>query len=69
MLLSEFIHAVKVIPYPRRKNCNKYEHSNASGDILNDGDNVDDGFSESYSKIALTDIDEYTKNKLLNLQQ
>ena len=43
------------------------------GDILNAGDNVDDkenyGFTESYFKIAPTNIDDYTKNKLLNMQQ
>ena len=73
MLLSEFIHAVKIIPCPRTTICNKCEQSNTSGDILNTGDNVDDkeifGFSESYFKIAPTNIDEYTKSKLLNLQQ
>ena len=35
--------------------------------ILNAGDNIDDdenfGFSESFKKIAPTNIDEYTKNK------
>ena len=40
---------------------------------MNAGDNVDDkenvGFSESYFKIAPTNIDEYKKIKLLNLQQ
>ena len=40
---------------------------------MNAGDNVDDerqiGFSESNFKIAPTNIDEYTNNKLLNLQQ
>ena len=43
------------------------------GDILNAGDNVDDqekfGFTESYFKIAPTNIYDYTKNKLLNMQQ
>ena len=43
------------------------------GDILNAGDNVDDqenfGFIESYFKIAPTNIDDYTKNKSLNMQQ
>ena len=42
------------------------------GDILNAGDNVDDqenfGFTESYFKIAPTNIYDYTK-KLLNMQQ
>ena len=73
MLLSEFIHDVKTILCPRTTICNKCEHINTSGDILNAGENVDDeecfGFSESYFKIAPTNIDEYTKRKLLNLQQ
>ena len=69
MLLSVFIHSVKIIPCPRTTICNEFEQSNTSGDILNGGDNVDDeeilGFSESYLKIAPTNIDEYTKSKLL----
>ena len=73
MLLSVFIHSVKIIPCPRTTICNEFEQSNTSGDILNGGDNVDDeeilGFSESYLKIAPTNIDEYTKSKFLNLQQ
>ena len=73
MLLSEFIHAVKIIPCPRTTICNKCEHNGTSGDILNGGDNVDDeeifGFSELFFKIVPTHIDEYTKNKLLNFQQ
>ena len=67
MLLSDFIHAVKIILFPRTTICNKCEQSNTSGDILNAGDNVDDkdffGFSESYFKISPLNIDEYTKNK------
>ena len=67
MLLSEFIRAVKRIPCPRTTICNKCEHSNTSGEILNGGDNVDEeeifGFYESYFKIAPTNIDEYTKIK------
>ena len=43
------------------------------GDILNDEENVDDQeifeFTESYFRIAPTNIDDYTKNKLLNMQQ
>ena len=49
MLLSEFIHAVKISAGPRTTICNKCEQSNTGGDILNAGDNVDDeeffGFS------------------------
>ena len=41
------------------------------GQILNAGDNVNDqsnfGFTESYLKIAPKNIDDYTKNKLLNM--
>ena len=73
MLLSEFIHAVKIIPCPKTTICNKCEQSNMCGDILNAGENVDDeeifGFSESYFEIAPTNIDETTKRKLLKLQQ
>ena len=40
---------------------------------MNAGNNVDDqeifGFTKSFFKIAPTNIDEYTKNKLLNMQQ
>ena len=43
------------------------------GYILSAGDNVDDqekfGFTESLFKIAPTNIDDYTKNKLLNMKQ
>ena len=49
ILLSEFIHAVKIIACPRTTIFNTYEQINISGDILNAGDNVDDeeflGFS------------------------
>ena len=49
MLLSEFIHAVKIISCPRTTICNKCEQINMSGDILNAGENYDDeemfGFS------------------------
>ena len=42
-------------------------------DRLNAGDTVDDqenfGFTESYFKISPTNINGYTKNKLLNMQQ
>ena len=44
-----------------------------SANILNARENVDDKenfrFSESYFKIAPRNLDEYTKSKLLNLQQ
>ena len=63
ILLSEFIHAVKIIPCPRIIFFNKCEQSNTSGDILNAGENGDDeeifGFSESFFKIAPTNIDEH----------
>ena len=65
MLISEFIHAVKIVPCPRTTVCNKCEQSNTSGDILNAGDNVDDeeifAFSELFYKITPTNIDEHTK--------
>ena len=68
MLLSEFIHSVKIIPCTRTTICNNCEQSNTSGDILNVGENFDDkycfGFSESFFKIAPTNMDEYTKKKI-----
>ena len=73
MLLSEFIHAEKISGCPRTTICNKCEQSNTRDDILNAGDNVYYqeifGFTESFFKIASTNIDEYTKNELLDLQQ
>ena len=57
MLLSEFIHDVKIIIYPMTTICNKFEQSNPSGDILNAGDNADDeeilGFLNLISKLRL----------------
>ena len=71
MLLSEFIHAVKISPCPRTTVCNKCAQSNTSGDILITGDNAHDedifGFSESYFKTAPSHLDECTKNKILKL--
>ena len=50
ILLSEFIHSVRISACPRTTIYNKCEQSNTSGDILNAGDNVDYeeifGFSE-----------------------
>ena len=64
MLLSEFIHAKRISACPKTKIWNKCEQSNMIGDILNVGDNVDDqdffGFTESFFKIAPTNIDDYT---------
>ena len=49
VLLSEFIHDVKISACPRTTICNKCEQSNTRGEILNAIDNVDDedifGFS------------------------
>ena len=63
MLLSEFSHAERISACHRKTICNKFEQSNMRGDILNAGDNVDDqenfGFTESFFKIAPTNIDEY----------
>ena len=73
MLLSKYKHAVIISACPRTIFFNRYEQRNTRGDILNAGDNVDDqemfGFTESFFKTAPTNIDEYTKNKLLNMQQ
>ena len=42
------------------------------GDILNYGDNIEDqedcGFTRSFFKISPIVLDEYTKNKLMNMQ-
>ena len=61
MLLSKFIHAVKINPCPRTTLCNKCAQSNTSDDILITGDNTDDedifGFSESYFKTAPSHLD------------
>ena len=73
MLLSQFIHAVKIIPCPRTTVCNKFAQSNTAGDILITRDNADDedifGFSESYFKTAPRHLGECTEKKILNLQQ
>ena len=73
MLLSKFSHAERISAYHRSIICNKCEQINTRGEILNAGDNVDDqenfGFTESYFKIAPTNIYDYTKIKLLNMQQ
>ena len=57
MLLSEFIHTIKIIACPRTTICNKCEQSNTSGDVLNAGENVDDkeilGFQNHFSKLHL----------------
>ena len=42
MLISQFIHAVKISPCPRTTVCNKCAQSNTSDDILITGDNTDD---------------------------
>ena len=73
MLLSGFSHAGRISACPRTTICNKCEKSNMRGNILNAGENIDDqekiGFTESYFKIVPTNIDDYTKNKWLNMQQ
>ena len=73
MLLYEFSHAERISACPRTIICNKCEQNNMRGEILNAGDNVGDqknvGFIESYFKIAPTNIDDYTKDKLLNMQK
>ena len=73
MLLSEFSHAEIISGCPTTIIFNKCEKNNTRGDILNSGDNIDDqenfGFTESYFKIAPSNIDDYTKTNLLNMQQ
>ena len=72
MLPSEFSQTEKMIPCPRTIICNNCEQNNLVGDIFNAGDNVDDqeyyGFTGSFFKNAPTVIDDYTKNKILNMQ-
>ena len=67
-LLSKFSHAERISACSRTTFCNKCEQGHMRGDILNAGDNVDDqekfGFTESYFKIAPTNIDHYTKKKI-----
>ena len=73
MLVSEFSHAERIIACLRTIICNEFEQDIMIGEILNAGDNVDDqedyGFTGSYFKIAPTNIDDYKKNKFLNMQQ
>ena len=45
MLLSQFIHAVKISPCHRTTVCNKCAQSNTSDDIFITGDNADDDFN------------------------
>ena len=65
MLISKFIHAVKISPCPKTTVCKKCAQSNRSGDILITGYNADDedffGFPESYFKTAPRHLDECTK--------
>ena len=67
MLLSQFIHAVKIRPCPRTTVRNKCAQINLSDDILITGDNADDEeifvFSESYFKTAPIHLDECKKIK------
>ena len=73
MLLSKFSHAEIISAFPRTIICNKCEQNSMRGEILNAGENVNDqedsGFTGSYFKIAPTNIDDYTKNKYLYMQQ
>ena len=72
MLLSEFSQSGKISARHKTKNCNNFEQNIMLGELLNDGDNVDDkedfGFTGSYFKIAPAVIDDYTKKKILNMQ-
>ena len=73
MLLYEFSNTERIRACPKTIICNKCEQNNMIGKILNTGDNVDDQedfwFKGSYLKIAPTVIDDYTKNKFLNMQR
>ena len=61
ILLSQFIHAVKISPCPRTTVCNKCAQSNTSDDLLITGDNAHDedifGFSESHFKTSPSHLD------------
>ena len=65
MLLSEFSRSERISSCSRKIVCNKCEQKNMRGEIFNAGDNVDDQeyfeFTESYYKIAPTNIYDYTK--------
>ena len=73
MLISEFSYSERISACSREIICNKFEQNNMIGEVLNAGDNVDDqeyfGFTGSYFNISPTDIDDYTKNKFLNMQR
>ena len=72
MLLSEFSHAERISACPGKIICNNREKNNMIGEALNAGGNVDDdeyfGFTGSHFKTSPTVIDDYTKNKFLNMQ-
>ena len=71
MLLSEFSYSERISACSREIICNKFEQNNMIGEVFNAGDNIDDqeyfGFTGSYLNISPTDIDDYTKNKFLNM--
>ena len=73
MLLSQFSHAEVISACPRKIVCNKCEQNNIIGETLNSGGNINDQeffwFTWSYIKITPTNIDDYTKNKFLNMQK
>ena len=57
---------------PRTIICNNCEKNKMIGEILNDGDNIDDqeyfGFTGSCFNIVPTVIDDYTKNKFIYIE-
>ena len=71
MLLSEFSQYENKSS-PRTIICNDCEQMNMLSDILNAGENIEDqedyGFTGSFFKIGPTVLDDYTNNKLMNMQ-
>ena len=72
VLLYDLKKSENTISYPKRIICNNFEQNILLVDILNTGDNIDDreyyGVRGSFFKIAPTVIDDYTKNKWMNMQ-
>ena len=60
-----------MIPCYRTILCNNYEQMNVLGDILNSGENIEYKeeyrFTVSFFLISPTIIDNYTKNKSMNI--
>ena len=73
MLISEFLQALDMNPFPRKIVCNNFEVIHMSGDILNADENVEDkddyGFIQQFFKKALIIIDENTRTQLMKMHR